>query len=146
MSINECNSLLSIYGNGCDQKNFFDYVFDKITAKDIKNRFVEKKEKEINIMPFDSPGVKVIPIHKELDLQNLDIADEMKQAKEIVHDNDEFQTIYFVYPKSGEFKRHIEVKDRELEASSKEYKIKLIPYSLESLVRKKGCCSGTKCC
>lgn len=146
MSINECNRLLSVYGHECDQKNFFDYVFDRITAKDIKNRFIEKKEEEINIIPFDSPSVKVIPIHKELDLQNLEISNEMKKAKDIVNDNDEFQTIYFVYPKSGEFTKHIEVRDRELEASSKEYRIKLIPYSLESLVRKKGCGSGTKCC
>lgn len=146
MGINECNRLLSIYGNGCDQKNFFDYVFDRIVSKGIKDRFVQKCEDEINIMPFNSPGVKVIPIHKEIDLENLDISHEMKKAKDIVNDNDEFQTIYFVYPKSGDFKRHIEVKDRDLEASSKEYRIKLIPYSLESLVRKKGCKSGTKCC
>lgn len=145
MSINECNRLLSIYGNNCDQTNFFDYVFDKIISKDVKDRFVCKSKDSIDIIPKESPCVKVIPVHKEIDMENLDIAVEMQKAKELVMSNSEFLNIYFVYPKNENFTRHIEVRDRDLEAASKDYRIKLIPYSLNSLCRKKGSCNGTKC-
>lgn len=141
MSINECNRLLeNYYKNGDMQKSFFDFVYTKI-ARDTKNRFVSKEGDSIDIVPFESSPVKVIPLNKKIDISRLDIEEEIKRAKNLILGNDIIKQVYFVYPKNDNFKKHISIKIKELEELDEEYAIKVIPYSLESLARKKGSCN-----
>ncbi len=142
MSINECNRLLKLYGSKQDiQECFFDFVYTKI-SRDTKNRYVSKDENSIDIVPFESSPVKVIPLNKEMDSQNLDIGEEVDMAKNIILNSEEIKQIYFVYPKNDNFKKHITVKLKELEELEEQYAIKVIPYSLGSLVRNKRSCGG----
>lgn len=141
MSINECNRLLGIYDSTKDNQNsFFNFVYTKI-ARDTKNRYVTKNCDSIDITPFDSSPVKVIPIHKEIDITNLHIEQEIETAKNIILQGN-IPQIYLVYPKHDNFTKHIQIKLKELDSCSEEYIIKVIPYSLNSLLRKKRRCSG----
>ena len=141
MGINECNRLLGIYSTTLNnQKSFFDFVYKKI-ARDTKNRFVTKNCDSIDIEPFDSSPVKVIPIHKEVDLNTLNIENEIQKAKEIILEGTILQ-IYLVFPKHDNFTKHIQIKVPELDTCSEEYIIKIIPYSLNSILRTKRRCSG----
>jgi hypothetical protein len=141
MSINECNRLLGIYDSTQNNQNsFFDFVYTKI-ARDTKNRFVTKNCDSIDITPFHSSPVRVIPIHKEIDLTNLNITQEIQRAKEIILYNN-IPQIYLVYPKHDKFTKHIQIKLQELDTCSEEYIIKVIPYSLNSILRTKRRCSG----
>jgi len=141
MSINECNRLLGIYSKNEDnQENFFNFVYEKI-ARDKKNRYVTKNCDSIDIEPFDSSPVRVIPIHKEIDIKNLQITYEIQRAKEIIVNNN-IPQIYLVYPKHDNFTKHIQVKLQELDTCSEEYIIKVIPYSLNSILRTKRRCNG----
>lgn len=47
-----------------------------------------------------------------------------------------FRQIYLVYPKNRKFTKHIEVKVSELDSCG-EYRIKIVPYSLRSILRKR---------
>ncbi len=141
MSINECNRLLGIYDSTQNnQISFFNFVYKKI-ARDTKNRYVTKNSDSIDIIPFHSSPVRVIPIHKEIDLANLNITQEIQRAKEIILNNN-IPQIYLVYPKHDKFTRHIQIKLQELDTCSEEYIIKVIPYSLNSILRTKRRCSG----
>jgi len=139
MSINECNRLLGMYNATQDsQESFFNFVFEKI-ARDTKNRFVTKNCDSIDIEPFNSSPVRVIPIHKEIDMKNLNITQEIQRAKEIILNNN-IPQIYLVYPKHDNFTKHIQIKLQELDDTcSEEYIIKVIPYSLNSILRKRKC-------
>ena len=141
MSINECNRLLGIYDATQDnQKSFFNFVYTKI-VRDTKNRYVTKNYDSIDITPFDSSPVKVIPINKEIDLKNLNITQEVEKAKDIILEGN-IPQIYLVYPKHDNFTKHIKIKLKELDSCSEEYIIKIIPYSLNSILRNKRRCSG----
>lgn len=144
MSINECNRLLSIYSNvGDQQTKFFDFVFDKI-SRDTKNRFVNKEHDTIDIIPFNSDAVKVIPVNKQIDIKHLDIKHELDRAKSIILDGG-IPQVYLVYPKNENFEKHIQIRLKELEEAEVEYMIKVIPYSLGSILRTKKTCTS-KCC
>lgn len=144
MSINECNRLLSIYSSiGNEQTKFFNFVYDKI-SRDTKNRYVCKDENSIDIIPSNSSAVKVIPINKEIDLSSLDIKDELEEAKSIILNGD-IPQVYLVYPKNDNFTRHIQIKLKELEHMDEEYMIKVIPYSLKSILKSKKTCSSNCC-
>jgi hypothetical protein len=149
MSINECNRLLEQYSSKQDiGKNFFEFVYKKI-SRDTKNRFVSRDDNSIDIIPFESSPVKVIPLNKEMDSSKLDLGKEMDMARNIIQGDGVIKQVYFVYPKNDNFKKHISVKLKELEDDQEEYAIKVIPYSLESLTRtrnKKSCCGACSGC
>jgi hypothetical protein len=135
MSFNECGRLLDIFSINYDAKiNFFEYVYGKI-ARDTKNRFVDRNNDSIDIVtPFDG-SIKVIPMYKNIDKNNLFIGDEIRKAIEIIQTTD-FSNVYFVYPKNDNFNKHIQVKVPILENACCEYMIKIIPYSLTTLQNK----------
>lgn len=143
MSFNECSDLLSsISFLGDSKKNFFDYVYFKI-SRNTQNRFVDKNNNSIEIVLDKHPCIKVIPICQEMHKDKLDIKFEMLQAIDIIKTT-EFKCVYFVYPKNQNFDKHIEVKLPELEKSSIDYMVKLIPYSLTTLHKKSKCNSLCK--
>jgi len=149
MSFNDCNVLINLDPELSREKNFFEFVYNKI-AKDQKNRYVEKGNDYIDILPFDSAGVRVIPSFKEVNIKELkQLNNEMFQASQTILDKKEgISQVYIVCPKNEKFMKHIEVKVPNLEQECKdEYKIKVIPYSLSSIKRanerSKSSCQGT---
>lgn len=113
---------------------FFNFVFTKISNKQL-NRFVEKDDYSITIIPLSHPPIKVIPLFKNMDKDNLVLQYEIDMACDII-ENSDIKYIYFVYPKNTNFNKHIEVKVPKLEDTCCEYMIKIIPYSLNDLHRK----------
>jgi hypothetical protein len=70
--------------------------------------------------------------------KNLSIDEEVKIACEVIL-NSQFKYVYFVYPKNKEFNKHIQVKIPTLEKACNEYMVKLIPYSLNDILKKRSC-------
>lgn len=137
MSFNECQNLLnSIFISNNPQKNFHNYVYNKI-SRNTKNRFVEQSSESIDIILHNHPSIKVLPQFKHMDKDSLSIDKEIKKACEIIK-NSEFKYVYFVYPKNENFNKHIQVKIPSLENSCSEYLVKLIPYSLNDIIKKRG--------
>ncbi|MCV6607402.1 MAG: hypothetical protein OIF32_04250 [Campylobacterales bacterium] len=122
----------------CKEKNlqdsFYDFVFNKISF-DKRERFVEKNGDSIDITPYNSEGVKVVPVWKHLNVEDLDIQDDMERAAEIILES-ESKCVYFVYPKNDNFKKHIQIKIPELEEMyANDYMIKVVPYSLHDKIK-----------
>ena len=113
---------------------FFNFVFTKISNKQL-NRFVEKDHFSITIIPFTHAPIKVIPLFKNMDKDNLLLQYEIDMACDII-ENSDIKYIYFVYPKNKNFDKNIEVKVPKLESTCNEYMIKIIPYSLKDLHKK----------
>jgi hypothetical protein len=138
MSFNECTNLInSIHDSKNTNENFFNYVYKKI-ARNTKNRFVEKYDDCIDIVLSNHPSIKVIPLCTNMNKKSLSIKNEVKMACDIVL-NSEYKYVYFVYPKNRNFNKHIQVKIPLLEESGDEYMVKLIPYSLNDIIKKRGC-------
>ena len=132
MSFNDCSYVLDKYGiNKNKQSNFLDFVFSKI-SRNTKNRFVDKTNNSVDIVLLNHPCIKVIPLFKDINKDNLLISDEIKYASEVILSS-EFQYVYFVYPKNDNFDKHIQVKVKELDEACSDYMIKIIPYSLKDL-------------
>ncbi len=119
-----------------DQK-FFEFVFTKI-SRNTKNRFVEKGTDCIDIIPVKHEAIRVIPIFKDMDKNNLSLQYEVTKATNIIQNGD-IKYIYFVYPRNENFDKHIEIKVPLLEETCGEYMIKIIPYSLNDLYKKERC-------
>ena len=143
MSFNECENLLDeMLVNSNPKENFFEYVYNNIAQKKA-NRFVEKNENSIDIIPERHPSIRVIPICQEMGKGELNIDNEMQQAVEIISSS-EIKYVYFVYPRNDKFDKHIQVKIPELEKDENEYMVKLIPYSLSRLNKSHQCCGSCK--
>lgn len=113
-------------------------VFQKFVSKRIKDFKADRKVKvlkdEITIYPKGSSSTKVYPYWQFLDKDNLEgISSHVKRAVECIKNNESNQ-VYLVYPKHKNFDKHINIRVEELEACS-EYSIKLIPYSLRSILK-----------
>lgn len=135
MSFNECKSIFNkLDSSRTLNDQFFNFVFTKISNKRA-NRFVEKDEFSIDIIPVSHAPIKIIPIFKDMDKDNLAIQKEIDLACKII-ENSEIKCVYFVYPKNNNFDKHIEVKVPKLDSACSEYLIKIIPYSLKDLYRK----------
>jgi len=135
MSFNESKQMFSrLDSNTNFSLQFFNFVFTKISNKQV-NRFIEKDHFSITIIPASHPPIKVIPLFKNMDKDNLVLQHEIDMACDII-ENSEIKYIYFVYPKNKNFDKHIEVRVPKLEDACGEYMIKVIPYSLNDLYKK----------
>ncbi|BFU78224.1 hypothetical protein ALC152_14390 [Arcobacter sp. 15-2] len=135
MSFNECTKLFSNFDTSVSLENkFFHFVYNKIN-KNTKNRFVERGENSIDIIPSNDESIRVIPIFKNMDKNNLMLDTEIAIASKIIEDG-EMKCIYFVYPKNENFDKHIQIKVTSLENACSDYMIKIIPYSLRDLYKK----------
>jgi len=132
MSFNECQNVLDKYDiNLNTTESFLQFVHNKI-VRNTKNRFVDKTSNSVDIILLNHPCIKVIPIFKKMDKNNLSLEKEIKEAISIISDG-EFTFVYFVYPRCDNFDKHIEVKIPQLEEACSDYMVKIIPYSLEDL-------------
>ena len=134
MSFNECKSALLYFNRDLNKNsNFFQFVYNKI-ARNSKDRLVENNLDSIDIIPHNHQTIKVIPLVKKMNSKKLFLDYEVKIASELIQNTD-IKNIYFVYPKNSNFTKHTEVKVAILEDQGFEYKIKIIPYSLNDLYR-----------
>ena len=133
MSFNDCSSVLSKYNLGnTNQIKFLNFVYSKI-SKNTKNRFVDKNNNNsIDILLSNHPPIKIIPIFKQINKEELFLNEEIAQAIKTIN-NSEFKYVYFVYPKNENFDKHIQIKIQQLEKACSEYVVKIIPYSLSDL-------------
>lgn len=142
MSFNECtNEFSNINISQTVENKFFQFVFNKI-SRNQKNRFIERGEKTIDIIPLNDEAIRVIPIFKDMDKNNLSLENEIIIASKMINDG-EIKCIYFVYPKHENFDKHIQIKVSSLETAFSDYIIKIIPYSLKDLY-KKGTTNGNR--
>lgn len=129
------------FKNGQVQMLFnLDDVFSNLVYERIKKVNRDKKvtylSKGISILGLngDETSTFVIPSFSAFDTKKMQIHKEMLLAKEELKGKKHNQ-IYFVYPKSDDFKKHIELKLPELAMSEDEYKVKLIPYSFSFCIK-----------
>lgn len=135
MSFNEYAKIFSSFDAKSSMENkFFQFVYNKINRNQ-KNRFVERGENSIDIIPINDESIRVIPIFKDMDKNNLSLDTEIAIASKIILDG-EMKCIYFVYPKNEKFDKHIQIKVTSLENACSDYMIKIIPYSLKDLYKK----------
>ena len=135
MSFNECKLMFNkLDSSTALNDQFFNFVFTKISNKQA-NRFVEKDDFSIDIIPVSHAPIKVIPIFKDMDRENLALQNEIEIASKIIQNSD-IKCIYFVYPKNKKFNKHVEIKVPKLESACSDYMIKIIPYSLNDLYKK----------
>ena len=141
MNFDECEDVISKYDfKNKYQNSFLNFVFEKI-SKNTKNRFVEKTDNSVDILLSNHPCIKVIPIFKKIDKNNLSLEYEIKEAYKIIKKGD-FKYVYFVYPKNDNFDKHIQIKVPAIEEVCSDYMVKIIPYSLNNLTINKGECNG----
>ena len=114
---------------------FKKFILNKL-LKDQKTRYIEHSHNSISIIPSYEEPLMIYPFW-ELVANNQPLIDEhIKRAVDCIRKS-EFKQVYLVYPKNENFEKHIEVKIKEFEESHtcSEYKVKVIPYSLRSILR-----------
>lgn len=111
---------------------FHEFVYKKISNLH-KNKTVTDEGDAITITADDISPVKIYPFWKDIDKNNLNINREINTAIKCVK-NSKYSSVYLVYPKTNNFNKHIPVQVDILK--DMEYRIKAIPYSLRSTLRK----------
>lgn len=112
---------------------FSKFVYDKIKRKN-QDKITSKCDNCIDIISSTNTTTKVFTYWEFLNKQNLDINHAVNKAVDTIKTTN-FNQIYLVYPKHEMFDRHIQIKSKELETCRKDYDIKVIPYSLRSMLR-----------
>jgi len=115
-------------------KLFSEFVYSKIKRVN-QDKVTSKCDNCIDIISKEKQTTtKVFTYWQFLNKQELNIEKAVSHAVETVKTT-EFNQIYLVYPKHDKFNKHIQIRSRELEMSDMAYNIKLIPYSLRSILR-----------
>lgn len=114
-------------------KLFSEFVYNKIKIKN-QDKKTSKCENCIDIVSVNETTTKVFTFWQLLNRQELHIDEAISNAVEVIK-NTNFNQIYLVYPKHEKFDKHIQIKIEELEACRRAYEIKVIPYSLRSILR-----------
>lgn len=126
-----CENELSIYLDG--EKSFKKFVSDRIIKKN-ENKTINVNHDSIDIVNEEHSFVtKIFTFWEFINSKNLDIDKHIQKAINCIKDSD-FKQIYLVYPKNENFQKHISVRADE-QIGNSEYQIKLIPYSLRSILR-----------
>jgi hypothetical protein len=114
---------------------FRQYILNKL-LKDQKTRFIEHTHNSISIIPTHEEPLMIYPFWEMVGKSKPLIDEHIKKAVDCIKESD-FKQVYLVYPKNENFEKHIEVKIREFEEniSCSGYTVKVIPYSLRSILR-----------
>ncbi|MDY0321202.1 MAG: hypothetical protein RBR23_05650 [Arcobacteraceae bacterium] len=114
---------------------FRQYIVNKL-LKDQKTRFIEHTHNSISIIPTHEEPLMIYPFWEMVGKSAPLIDEHIKKAVDCIKESD-FKQVYLVYPKNENFEKHIEVKIREFEdnISCNGYTVKVIPYSLRSILR-----------
>lgn len=112
---------------------FSQFVFNKVKRRN-RDKKTSRCDNCIDIVSTSQTTTKIFTYWEFLNKDNLDINHAVNLAVDTIKKSD-FNQIYLVYPKNKNFDKHIQVRSHELEACSKVYDIKVIPYSLRSILR-----------
>ncbi|EPN1354073.1 hypothetical protein ACTVE7_001741 [Campylobacter coli] len=125
--------LLRAYFRGIcfDAQVLFDfYVYDKISHQN-QNRSIVQND---NLIIIDNK-IAVLPLCKEVDLQNLNIDNEIQKISKFIYQN-QFEQIYIVCPRNKKFTHFIQIKHFLCDLNKT--MLKLVPYSITNkLIRRK---------
>lgn len=126
----------------CYVKKSFELLIDKNL---LFHEFVLQRVKNLhgrkNVIDFgdsiilntkSSNKIKIYTSWKDIEMKNLNIKNELKNAIKSIKDEN-FQQVYLAFPKNEEFTKHISVYVDELK--NFEYRIKAIPYSFRSIIK-----------
>lgn len=111
---------------------FHEFVLRKIRNLH-KDKIVEDHGNSISIKGENISALKIYTSWKDIETKKPNIKDELENAINSIKE-DGYLQVYLVYPKMQDFKRHIPIFVDELKKDT--YKIKAIPYSLRSTLRK----------
>ena len=140
---NYCNFYTSIYFMETLIENDFSLYLDaeKSFKKFVSNKIIKQQlDREVKIYDDSIDLIykekilktKIFTFWEFINSNNLDINSHIKKAINCINHTD-FKQVYLVYPKSDNFNRHIKVQCSDM--INDEYEIKLIPYSLRSILR-----------
>lgn len=111
-------------------------LFHEFVLKKIKQLHRDKEVLDLgDAISIKSKGVCAIKIFtswKNIEVKKTNINKELDDAVKCIKEG-EFNQVYLAYPKDEDFNKHIPIYVDELK--NKEYKIKVIPYSLRSILR-----------
>lgn len=115
------------------EKVFKNFVSNKI-IKSNDSKEIKVHSDSIDIKSEEQMfNTKIFTFWEFLDSKDLKIDMHIKKAVECI-ETTEFKQVYLVYPKNENFHRHIKI-NCDNQINTKEYAIKLIPYSLRSTLR-----------
>jgi len=112
---------------------FRKFVTMKILTNPVE-RDVRVYEDSVGIFTKRNIPTKVIPFWQFIDHQKLDIASHINLAVHQIRTT-EFRQIYLVYPRHERFEKHIPIICKGLGEEVGYYRIKLVPYALDSILR-----------
>ncbi|RXJ60224.1 hypothetical protein [Candidatus Marinarcus aquaticus] len=118
------------------QSSFEQFIVKKL-LRDQKTRCIEKESDCINIISSQVDDIKIFPYWNFFEDKKECIIDEhISKAVQCIKET-HYKNIYLVYPKDNHFNKHLQVKIPEFENNKlcSEYGIKIIPYSLRSILR-----------
>lgn len=116
------------------QNSFEQFILNKL-LKDQKTRTIEKNIDSINIISSQMHDIKIFPYWEMLKNDHLLIDEHIQKAVNCIKQTS-YKNVYLVYPKNDQFNKHIEIKIPEFETKYfNDYGIKLIPYSLRSILK-----------
>lgn len=110
---------------------FHEFVLKKL-KKLHKDKEVIDLGDSISIKAKDTCSLKIYTLWKDIKVSKPDIVNELANGVKSIKKG-EFNQVYLAYPKDKDFNKHIPIYVDELK--DKEYKIKVIPYSLRSILR-----------
>ncbi len=110
---------------------FHEFVLNKVSRLH-KDKEVTDLGDSISIKAEGVCNLKIYTSWKDIEVKNPNINDELENAIKSIKKGESNQ-VYLAYPKDDKFKRQIPIFVNELK--NKEYQIKVIPYSLRSIMR-----------
>ncbi len=138
-NISKADTLFRIIGK--DKVTFMldsQYVFEEFIVGKLNKIHKEEEifqyKNSIDLIVENNEKIKILPYWQMIQPDKYN-NEHISKAVECIK-NSSFKQVFLVYPKNRNFTKHIEVKVSELDACG-EYRIKLIPYSLRSILRKR---------
>ncbi len=113
------------------KKAFKNFIKNRIKSRNSK-ALIKSKKDGFSLYLEDKTPTKIYPFWKLLDSKKLDISKDIQKAIKCIKKG-KFMQVYLVYPKNKNFTKHINIWAKELEEF--DYKIKIIPYSLRSILK-----------
>lgn len=106
---------------------FKNFVFDKISHKN-KNLKITF-DNDIIVIQKDKFRLGILANFKEI--SNLNTENFSHDLQNALLQKSKFDMLYLVYPRSANFRRHVEIKSFEFEPN---FKVKLVPYSINNKI------------
>lgn len=116
------------------QYAFEEFIVDKLSKIHKEEEILQYKD-SIDLIVENNEKIKILPYWQMILPSEYNINEHISKAVDCIK-NSSFKHVYLVYPKNKKFTKHIEIKVSELDVCG-EYKIKIIPYSLRSILRKR---------